>query len=312
MPLDGTGKQYVELLYQQQLEALQKIQEQELQKVIAQFHGMSTLPSGAYLSARARVIAKFAGSLVEARAQALAKAYEESGKPLNHDTVQEITTEVNLFRDVQKNHVKSAASNLVTQNFGGPGPEGMAHTLAAQMEIEIDRCASGAIRDLAIRHHKILLEDARAAAAAAKSYAAATGKRWDVFISHASEDKDSFVRPLAAALTRTGLQVWFDETALTVGDSLRRKIDEGLAQSRFGIVVLSPYFFAKEWPQSELDGLVTKEVSGVKVILPVWHNIDYAGVLARSPLMAGRLAAKSSDDMDKVVSDLRAGMGLPR
>jgi hypothetical protein len=75
------------------------------------------------------------------------------------------------------------------------------------------------------------------------------GKQWDMFISHASEDKESFVRPLASALKNTGLLVWFDETALTVGDSLRGKIDEGLAQSRYGIVVLSPNFFAKRWPQ---------------------------------------------------------------
>ena len=65
---------------------------------------------------------------------------------------------------------------------------------------------------------------------------------WDVFISHASEDKDDFVRPLAEDLEQRGLRVWFDESTLRVGDSLRRSIDRGLAQSRFGIVVLSPYF----------------------------------------------------------------------
>jgi hypothetical protein len=308
MPLDGIGKQYAELLYQQQLEALQKIQQQELQEVIARLVGTSTLPSGSYLSARAGVIAKFAGSLVEARAQALAKAYEKSGQPLNHVVVQEITTEVNLFRDAQKNNLKSAVSNLVSQSYGSSGPVGMADALAAQMETELDRRASGAIRDLRIKHHEILLGEA---SEASNGVAAALEKQWDVFISHAGEDKESFVRGLASALEKTGLRVWFDENTITVGDSLRRKIDEG-PQSRFGVVVLSPNFFAKSWPQQELDGLASREVSGVKVILPVWHNIDFDGVNARSPLMAGRFAAKSSDDMDKVVSELRAGMGLPR
>ena len=59
---------------------------------------------------------------------------------------------------------------------------------------------------------------------------------YDVFISHASEDKEEVVRPLANALRKAGLKVWYDEFELHIGDSLRRKIDQGLAKSRFGIV----------------------------------------------------------------------------
>ena len=92
--------------------------------------------------------------------------------------------------------------------------------------------------------------------------------KWDAFISHASEDKDDFVRPLADGLTECGLSVWFDEFELKVGDRLRESIDRGLSQSRFGIVVLSPHFFEKKWPQDELSGLVTRETGGAKVILP--------------------------------------------
>ena len=79
---------------------------------------------------------------------------------------------------------------------------------------------------------------------------------WDVFISHASEDKDDFVRHLADRLRRTGLRVWFDEFTLTVGDSLRRSIDRGLTRSRYGIVVVSPNFLQKNWPQRDLMGLL--------------------------------------------------------
>jgi len=101
-------------------------------------------------------------------------------------------------------------------------------------------------------------------------------KSHDVFISHASEDKDAFVRPLAEALTAKGVKVWYDEFVLKVGDSLRRSIDRGLADSRYGIVVLSTAFFAKNWPQYELDGLVTKENnSGEKVILPIWDEVAH-------------------------------------
>ena len=65
------------------------------------------------------------------------------------------------------------------------------------------------------------------------------GEPCDVFVSHASEDKDAVVRPLAHALRAAGLRVWFGEFALHIGDSLRRKVDRGLATSRFGVVVLS-------------------------------------------------------------------------
>ena len=133
--------------------------------------------------------------------------------------------------------------------------------------------------------------------------APSTGQ-WDVFISHAGEDKEAFVRPLALALRARGLSVWFDEFTLTVGDSLRRSIDRGLARSRFGVVVISPYFLDKEWPQRELDGLAAREVDGTKVILPVWHNIAAHDLRARSPMLADRLATMSSNGIDQVVDDL--------
>ena len=127
---------------------------------------------------------------------------------------------------------------------------------------------------------------------------------WDVFISHAGEDKEDFVRPLAGALRARGLSVWFDELTLTVGDSLRRSIDLGLARCRFGVVVISPHFLDKEWPQRELDALAAREVDGTKVILPVWHNITTQQLRARSPMLTDRIAALSSNGINRVVDDL--------
>src|SRR5690349_18227727 len=97
---------------------------------------------------------------------------------------------------------------------------------------------------------------------------------WDVFISHASEDKDAVARPLAEALTKGGARVWLDEHELKLGDSLTGKIDHGLARSRFGVVILSDHFFAKKWPRAELAGLRAMEEDGKKVILPIWHGVD--------------------------------------
>ena len=118
----------------------------------------------------------------------------------------------------------------------------------------------------------------------------------DVFISHASEDKDDLVRPLAEALRERGVTVWYDEYSLRLGDSLRRKIDAGLASCRFGVVVLSEAFFAKDWPQYELDGLVARQVGGAgQLILPLWHNLSKDQLLAKSPSLADLVALRTSD-----------------
>ena len=122
----------------------------------------------------------------------------------------------------------------------------------------------------------------------------ADARAYDVFISHASEDKESVARPLAHALRNAGLEVWFDEFELRIGDSLRRKIDRGLAGSRFGVVVLSQSFFGKGWPNYELDGLVTKAVSGEQVLLPVWHKVTQEEVIAYSPSLADKLARNTA------------------
>lgn len=119
-------------------------------------------------------------------------------------------------------------------------------------------------------------------------------ERWDVFICHASEDKDAFVEPLANALTEFGVNVWYDKFALKVGDSLSRSIDRGLAKSDYGLVVLSPAFLSKKWPEYELRGLTALEISGGKIILPIWYDISFAEILNFSPPLADKLAVKTS------------------
>ena len=130
-----------------------------------------------------------------------------------------------------------------------------------------------------------------------------SAKKWDVFISHATEDKD-FVRPLATALQKSGLSVWFDEFSLKMGDSLRASIDFGLANSRYGVVVLSNNFFAKHWPIQELNGLSTRETPGKNIILPIWHNITGEEVRKHSPILADKLAVPSDVGIDGVVKKI--------
>jgi hypothetical protein len=127
-------------------------------------------------------------------------------------------------------------------------------------------------------------------------------KRWDVFISHASEDKDAFVRPLALALTNLRVSTWYDEFTLKLGDSLSQSIDHGLANSRFGVVVISRSFLAKPWPAYELAGLVTREIISKKVILPIWHQVTREDVMARSATLADKLALRTADSLPEDIA----------
>jgi len=115
-------------------------------------------------------------------------------------------------------------------------------------------------------------------------------KGWDVFISHASEDKELFVRPFAMLLQKIGVLVWYDEFELNIGDSLSRSIDKGLAKSKFGVVVISPNFIKKKWTEYELRGLVSRQIDEGGLILPIWYNVTREEVVAFSPPLADTIA----------------------
>lgn len=119
-------------------------------------------------------------------------------------------------------------------------------------------------------------------------------EKYDVFISHASEDKESFANDLYNSLNKAGIKVWYDELCISWGDSLRSKIDNGLKKSKYGIVILSNYYIKKGWTQYELDGLFQIEMTGGKTILPIWHNISKKEVQDFSPTLAGRMALNSA------------------
>ncbi len=126
---------------------------------------------------------------------------------------------------------------------------------------------------------------------------------YDVFISYASEDKDDVVAPLAEALRKGGLIVWYDDIELGIGDSLRQKIDQGIASSRFAIVVLSNAFFKKGWTNYELDGLVTKAVDGDQVLLPIWHDITKDEVVSYSPSLADKISRNTTTQTIEEIAD---------
>lgn len=120
----------------------------------------------------------------------------------------------------------------------------------------------------------------------------ASDEEYDVFVSHAWEDKEDFVDEFVSELRKQGLRVWYDTDKLKWGDSMREKIDKGLSKSRYGVVVLSPNYIAehKYWTKAELNGLFQVETINGKTILPIWHNLTKKQVTEYSPIIADRKA----------------------
>jgi TIR domain len=130
---------------------------------------------------------------------------------------------------------------------------------------------------------------------------------FDLFVSHASEDKDAFVRPLVEALTNEALAVWYDETELVPGCSLFETVERGLARSRFGVLVLSHAFFAKRWPRKELNALTARAMAtGESVLLPVWLGVSEADVRDYAPLLADVFAIRGDRGVDYTAARIRS------
>ena len=126
-----------------------------------------------------------------------------------------------------------------------------------------------------------------------------------LFISHASEDKPEFVRPLAEKLKAANFDVWLDEYKLKGGDSLRKEIDAALRSCDYGIVVVSPDFIAKVWAERELAGLFALETKERKIIIPIWRNVGVQEVTEYSPILADRVAISAGEDLDEIVHQIK-------
>ena len=111
------------------------------------------------------------------------------------------------------------------------------------------------------------------------------------FINHASDDKANFVKPLFEELTEKGLYIWYDESELSAGKSIRRSIEAGLQINAYGISVLSETYFGKSWAQEELDILVDQQTTaGKTIILPIWYDISADDVRHHNSTLANRYA----------------------
>ncbi len=134
------------------------------------------------------------------------------------------------------------------------------------------------------------------------------GKKYHAFIAHASEDEKEVVNPLYVALREKGLKVWYDKFVLDIGDNIVHKVQQGLLESWYGIVVLSHHFFNKGFPRAELDALLNIEMEmsiDKSIILPIWHRIDKSEVDAKSVFLGGKWAYKTSE---KSIEQIASGI----
>lgn len=308
MPLDQVARRYADALFHDSEEEIVEKQRTALTRIRANHGRQNTVMPWRYVDEHATVLVEHIQVLGEAKTDSLLKAYEKAGVRFDENAFNEIKSEVMEYCQGQQHNAIASIGQTIQQAFGGQQPANLYGAVAQQIASGVTSIMSRIARRLSIKRDEIILDESKVR----KVYAAGLGKKWDVFVCHATEDKDAFVRPLAVLLQASGLSVWYDESTLSIGDRLRQKIDEGLTNSRYGIVVLSKSFFAKNWPQQELDGLVSKEVTGTgtKVILPVWHNISFEEVSQNSPMLAGRVAAKSCEGLETVVRQLRKAMGL--
>lgn len=136
-------------------------------------------------------------------------------------------------------------------------------------------------------------------------------KEYDVFISHASEDKSDFVEPLARALQVAGIKTWYDSDQIGWGQSIRQSIDKGLVNSRFCIVILSPNFLKKYWTNYELNGIFQKDaITDGSIVLPVWHKVTREEIQQKNLTLTDMLAMNTAlHTIEDIVNSLKSVLG---
>lgn len=128
---------------------------------------------------------------------------------------------------------------------------------------------------------------------------AAAEYEYDVFVSHANANKQSFVDSLYDQLNRLRIRIWYDSTEIDWGDGLKEKIQEGLSKCRFGIVILSPEFIERKWTNQELSELLTRQnESHEKVVLPLLYNLTVEQMKEQYPVLGDIKAREVREDED--------------
>lgn len=126
-------------------------------------------------------------------------------------------------------------------------------------------------------------------------------KEYDVFISHASEDKDDVARPISEACKALGLVPFFDEAEIKWGDSLVEVINHALGKSSFFLAILSSNSIDKPWPKQEVNAAFTRKINGKQVFLPLMVG---ESVSEQFPIASDILYIKWNDNADEIAQKI--------
>jgi len=117
----------------------------------------------------------------------------------------------------------------------------------------------------------------------------------DVFLCHAWDDRQGSAMELHDLLESSGIRVWFSEKDVGLGVPLLRAIDKGLANSKVGIVLVTPALLRR----LPLEGIADKELSALLALerlVPVVHGTTYEALREVSPLLASRSGLSTGED----------------
>ncbi|EPM5600401.1 toll/interleukin-1 receptor domain-containing protein [Citrobacter braakii] len=123
----------------------------------------------------------------------------------------------------------------------------------------------------------------------------------DVFLCHAWDDRHGIAKELHDLLEAAGVKVWFSEKDLALGVPMMRAIDKGLANSRIGLVLVTPALLNR-LPK---EGVADKELSALLAgnqLVPIVHNTTYEALRNVSPLLASRSGLDTGEDTLAVVA----------
>ncbi len=131
------------------------------------------------------------------------------------------------------------------------------------------------------------------------------GDDFDIFISHASEDKDAIARPIFEACAKLGMKAFLDEAHIGWGQSFTQKINTALGSARTVLAIVSQVSVTKEWPVTEVNTALSLEVTGQKKVVPLLVGKPD---LSRLPLVQGKDCMAWNGDAAAVARRLKAAV----
>jgi len=123
----------------------------------------------------------------------------------------------------------------------------------------------------------------------------------DAFLCHAWDDRQGPAKELHDLLVAAGVKVWFSEKDLGLGVPMMRAIDKVLANSRIGLVLVTPALLARLPKESVADKELSALLAGNQLV-PIVHNTTYEALRNVSPLLASRTGLDTTEDSMAVVA----------